>query len=75
MNTLAEEKERRRTQRKMILSLLKQRAALTGFELFQATGSMRYGARIFELRRKGYDIRTTRIGVGIYSYRLEDATS
>jgi hypothetical protein len=30
----------------------------------------RYGARIFELRKRGYDIRTEQIGVGIYRYTL-----
>lgn len=33
----------------------------------------RYGARIFELRRKGWRIKTQNLGCGLFVYRLHAA--
>lgn len=35
-----------------------------------AVGGYRYGARIFELRRQGYDIETIHVGPDETAYRL-----
>lgn len=51
---------------------------LTGLELFDATGSMRFGARIKELRDAGHCIDSERVGTSengaaIFRYTLTPA--
>ena len=38
-----------------------------------SVGGFRYGARIFDLRRDGFDIETIRLGDDEFSYRLRVA--
>ncbi len=49
-------KPRKMTRAEKILARLRQGPA-TGLELLKAGGGTRYGARIYELRKKGYRIR------------------
>lgn len=68
------------TQRDRVLQALEAAGArgLTGLELFDATGSMRYGARILELREQGHNITaertgTSKSGAAIFRYTLTPA--
>jgi len=44
-------------QQQRLLSYLKKHAGITPMEAWQILGIYRLSARVFELRRKGYDIR------------------
>ena len=46
------------TQTKAILEHLKEHGSITSMESFELYGCTRLSARIFELRKKGYDIET-----------------
>ncbi len=37
--------------------------------------AFRYGARLFELRRKGYQLETRRVREGLWAWRLKSKTS
>lgn len=52
------------TQKERVLAFLQQRGArgATSIEIANATGSMRFGARIKELREQGYQIESVREG-------------
>ena len=66
------------TQKQRVLHYLRLAGSdgLTGLELATRTGSMRYSARILELRAEGHTITTEAIGkhpttgAAIYRYRL-----
>lgn len=60
---------RRASNKAKILAALRLRPH-TNFELF-AIGGVRAGARVFELRRQGYRIRTERISDAECRYVLE----
>ena len=51
------------TQRRRILAHLEQGKPITPLEALKEYGSLRLGARIYDLRRDGYDIRTRMIEV------------
>lgn len=55
-------------QARKILALLKRKAKVTNRELNHIC--FRYGARIYDLRKLGYIIETSREGLGFYSFRL-----
>jgi hypothetical protein len=50
------------TQRRQVLEHL-QRAPLTPLEALRRYGIMRLGARVYDLKQEGYDIRTEMIAV------------
>jgi len=62
--------ERHQTQRSEILDLLKARgsAGATNTELNEI--GFRYGARLWELKKEGYRIRTECLGDGLYNFTL-----
>jgi hypothetical protein len=67
------------TQTAAILSRLQAGETITPLDALRDCGSFRVGARIFELRRAGYQIETTRVhtpgGAIVAGYRLaKDAT-
>ena len=55
--------------REIILNLLRERPR-TNWELCQLAKTARYGGRIFELRKAGYEISEERIERGIFRYTL-----
>lgn len=68
------------TQRERVLAALESAGAngLTGIELYERTGSMRYGGRIEELRKIGHTIDAERVGTSntgaaIWRYWLRPA--
>lgn len=65
-------------QKLAILKALRQAktAGLTGLEIYELTGSMRFSARIKELRDVGYTISSEHVRGSVYRYRLlsESAT-
>jgi hypothetical protein len=69
-----EEKKLRASQRTKVLSALKA-AGLRGCMNTELTQiCLRYGARLKELRDKGYKIRTERVSVSEYNFVLEGVT-
>jgi hypothetical protein len=74
VNTLTEE-QHRISQNKRILKDLLKGDKLTPFSMLNRYGSLRAGARIFDLRRQGWNIITTMIttksGKHIAEYSLE----
>jgi len=50
-------------QNALVLRVLQDRRSLTSLEAIQEFGILRLGARIYELRRAGHNIMTTRIPV------------
>ena len=58
------------TQNKRLLSLLRVRKSkgVTPLEALDEIGSLRLGARIFELRRQGHDIVTERVPISNRRY-------
>lgn len=53
----------REAQKKIILEYLQSGKTLTPADAFRLTGSARLSARIYDLRRDGYDIKTEMITV------------
>lgn len=49
------------THSEMILQHLKTHGSITPLEAMDSYGCMRLGARIYDLKRDGYDIRTERV--------------
>lgn len=58
------------TQAQAILHLLSDHRWHSSRELYQASGSFRYGARIDDLRKKGHVIESKAISVSMWEYRL-----
>lgn len=58
------------TQAQKILEILQLKGTVTNAELNDRV-CFRYGARIHELRRLGYVIRTTRIKQGLWTFTYE----
>ncbi len=67
---MQEDDERRGSQRDEILSFLEARgpAGATNVELNEI--GFRYGARLWELRKEGYRIRTESLGDGLFRFTL-----
>lgn len=64
----------RETQSEQILNALKEGRSLTPLDALQEFGSMRLGARIYDLKQAGYNIVTemvTKNNKQFASYRLE----
>lgn len=61
--------EKRRSHRDSLLALLGDGREHGMAECLQTAG-FRYGARIFELRRQGYEIETIQHGADDFAYRL-----
>jgi hypothetical protein len=62
------------TKKERILAHLKSGYSITPLEALKSYGSFRLGAVIFELKREGYDIKTTMVSNGnshFASYKLE----
>ena len=55
--------------RELILNLLRE-CPRTNWELCQLAKTARYGGRIFELRRAGYEITEERIERAVFRYTL-----
>ena len=53
-----------------ILDLFKKERVVTNRQLNDI--AFRYGARIHELRKDGYDIRTRRVKEGLFEFELVD---
>jgi hypothetical protein len=49
--------------------LLNAKGRLVGMRKLNSV-AFRYNSRIFDLRRKGYDIETIQLGLGHFAYRL-----
>lgn len=66
-------------QRDVILAALQQGYSITPIEALTMCGCMRLGARIWELKRLGYNIETkiikTATGKRVASYRLKEKTN
>ena len=60
--------QKRATKKELVLRLLSDGRPHSMRELNKIT--FRYGARIWELNREGYEITTTRVGVDEFVYRL-----
>jgi hypothetical protein len=62
------------SQNKMILAYLKEGHSITPLEALKRFGCLRLGARIFDLKEQGYNIKTDRIttnaGKRVASYKL-----
>ena len=63
------ERKRHNTNKARILRLLLDGGLYHNIDLDKITP--RYGARILELRREGWDIETIRIGGGLWGYKLK----
>lgn len=63
------------TQEKAILRWLRSGNRITPLEALKRFGTLRLGARIYDLRRNGYNIKTDRVktrgGAVVASYRLD----
>ena len=70
-NPIADDLKMQRSQRGRILALLRERgsAGVTNLELY-GNFLPRHGARIFELRRMGYQIERRRESAGIFRFIL-----
>jgi hypothetical protein len=64
--------ERRPNARTRVLRRLMQGPALTGELCNPACGGERFGARIMELRKQGYEIETEIVRVGQARYTLRE---
>ncbi len=61
------------SQRKIILAYLKEGKDITAFEALKLCGSLRLSGRIWELRERGYNIKTNmviRSGKRVAQYHL-----
>jgi len=59
-----------KSQKKRILEMLKQRP-VKNIDFYRMTPPiLRGGARIYDLRREGYDISIKKIGKGVWEYKL-----
>jgi hypothetical protein len=69
-DSIEEKHEKQRSQRDRILALLRVSglAGVTNRELNKV--GYRYGARLWELKKEGYDIRTESLGDGLYKFTL-----
>ena len=68
-------KNKKLTQAQRVLKLLQERGhmGVLNYEFFKLSPPiLRAGARIFELRRKGYRIKTIPVRRGIYKFVLEE---
>lgn len=69
---MSDEAKRRANNRDKVLDLLKRSGSYGATNLqLVAEGGMRYGARIYELRKEGYDIRTFPVESGVFRFVLK----
>lgn len=70
-NALADEKARTDSNKAKVLAHLKAFHSATNVEL-AAIGGMRFGARVHELQKDGYNIIVSRVKAGLFRITLED---
>lgn len=64
------DREKHRSQLDRILTLLRERGAAGATNVELNAICFRYGARLWELRKAGYNIRTESLGDGLYRFTL-----
>jgi hypothetical protein len=67
------EKQRRQSNKDKLLAHLLEHGSATNVELVHVAG-MRFGARLMELRRDGWNVETIDLGRGLVRYTLKRAT-
>lgn len=60
-------------QQRKVLAFLRYASKPSSMQIIAATGVIRYGARIMELRAKGYDIEANQEGRGLFTYELKES--
>ena len=58
------------SQKQRILEILRDQNWHSNIEIHETTGIYRYGARIFDLKRQGYDIKGWNGQGSVYYYQL-----
>lgn len=71
MSDIAEhvERQRRQSNKEKLLAHLLEHGSATNVELSQTAG-LRFGARLMELRREGWQVETEDVGKGLVKYRM-----